>query len=150
MKPAVSPAVVGGIILLAVGARLMVHAAVNVAAMLNISPVVVGLTVVAIGTSLPELAASVVSAMKQETDMSFGNVLGSNLLNVLFVVGLVAIVRPLRVETEAIVLHFPVMLAFGVLLLPIALTSYRITRMEGAILLVGFFSYIIYLSLPYL
>ena len=86
----------GGIVLLAVGARLMVQAAVVIAESMGIDSVVVGLTVVAIGTSLPELAASVVSAIKQEADMSIGNILGSNLLNVLFVVGLVSMIRPLR------------------------------------------------------
>lgn len=141
--------VVGGVVLLAVGARLMVMAAVEFAEWLNISPVVIGLTIVAIGTSLPELAASVVSALKKDPDMSMGNVLGSNLLNVLFVVGLVAMIQPLTVDQEALSIHFPVMLAFGVLLLPLAWTSYRITRLEGGVLLAAFFSYLIYLVSPY-
>ena len=138
-----------GILFLAVGAQMMVHAAVNVASWLGIDPVVVGLTVVAIGTSLPELAASVVSAMRKDPDMSMGNVLGSNLLNVLFVVGLVSMIRPLSVETQALKIHFPVMLAFGVLLLPLAWTSYRITRFEGGVLLAAFTGYIVYLVVPY-
>lgn len=141
--------VAGGVIFLAVGARMMVSAAVFFADMLGINPVVIGLTVVAIGTSLPELAASVVSALKQDPDMSMGNVLGSNLLNVLFVVGLVAMIQPLKVDTEAITLHFPVMLGFGVLLLPLAWTSYRITRLEGSVLLAAFVGYLIYIVMPY-
>lgn len=142
--------VIGGILFLAVGARMMVHAAVTIAGAFGIHPVVVGLTIVAIGTSLPELAASLVSAAKREGDMSVGNVLGSNLLNVLFVVGLVALIRPLRVDAEAITLHFPVMLAFGLLLLPLAWTQYRITRLEGCVLLAGFAGYLTYLVYPYL
>lgn len=142
--------VAGGILLLATGARLMVFAAVNIADGFGIHHVVVGLTVVAIGTSLPELAASVVGAIKNEMDMSFGNVLGSNLLNVLFVVGLVSMIRPLQVDSEVLAIHFPVMLGFGILLLPIAWTQYRITRFEGVALLVGFTSYIVYLILPYI
>ena len=142
--------VLGGILFLALGARLMVHAAVTIASDLGVHPVVVGLTVVAIGTSLPELAASMVSAAKREGDMSVGNVLGSNLLNVLFVVGLVALIRPLRVDDEALTLHFPVMIAFCLLLLPLAWTQYRITRLEGGVLLIGFAGYLTYLVFPYL
>ena len=141
--------VAGGVVFLAIGARMMVSAAVYFADMLDINPVIVGLTVVAVGTSLPELAASVVSALKQDPDMSMGNVLGSNLLNVLFVVGLVAMIQPLKVDTEAITLHFPVMLGFGVLLLPLAWTSYRITRLEGGVLITAFVGYIVYIVMPY-
>lgn len=139
----------GGIIFLAAGARLMVLAAVNIAAGFGIDQVVVGLTVVAIGTSLPELAASIVGAVKNEMDMSLGNVLGSNLLNVLFVVGLVAIMRPLQVDSESLSIHFPVMLGFGILLLPLAWTQFTLTRLEGGVLLTGFVGYMIYLVLPY-
>ncbi len=138
-----------GMVMLAVGARLMVQAAVVIAESMGIDSVVVGLTVVAIGTSLPELAASVVSALKQEADLSMGNILGSNLLNVLFVVGLVSIIRPLHVDAESLSVHFPVMLAFSLILLPIAWTSYRITRVEGGMLLTGFVSYLVYLVYPY-
>lgn len=138
-----------GMIFLAIGARLMVYAAVNIAEAFSIDPVVVGLTVVAIGTSLPELAASLVSAMKQEADMSMGNILGSNLLNILFVVGLVSLIQPLAVDPEALSVHFPVMLAFGLLLLPLAWTGFRITRMEGGLLITCFIGYMVYLVYPY-
>lgn len=142
--------VLGGIVMLALGARLMVYAAVNIAEALGVAPIVIGLTVVAIGTSLPELAASVVSALNREVDISVGNVLGSNLLNVLFVIGTIALVRPLQVDAQSLSIHFPVMLAFGALLLPLAWTQYRITRFEGALLLVGFVGYIVYMALPYM
>ena len=141
--------VVGGIVLLAVGARAMVYAAVKVADMLEIDPVVVGLTVVAVGTSLPELAASLVSAIRQESDISVGNVLGSNMLNVLFVVGLVSLIRPLRVDPVSLDIHFPVMLFFGIVLLPLAWTSFKINRVEGGFLLAGFLSYMVFLAAPY-
>ena len=140
----------GGMIGLSLGARLMVTSAVNLADMLGIRHVVVGLTVVAIGTSLPELAASVMCAVRKEPDLSVGNILGSNLLNVLFVVGLVALIRPLDVDHESIKIHFPVMLGFGLLLYPLARTKYRISRIEGGILIVGFIAYMVYLSFPYL
>ncbi len=141
--------VIGGMIGLSVGARVMVNAAVNIAEALEISPIIVGLTVVAIGTSLPELAASVAFAMKKQVDMSVGNVLGSNMLNVLFVVGLVSMINPLQVDSDSIQVHFPVMLAFCVILLPFAWTQYRITRIEGSVLLAGFVGYIVYLVMPY-
>jgi cation:H+ antiporter len=139
----------GGIVMLSVGARLMVSGATSIAEQMGIDPVVVGLTVVAIGTSLPELAASLVCAIKKEADMSVGNVLGSNLLNVLFVVGLVALIQPLHVDATSLKVHFPVMLAFGVLLLPLAWTRYQITRLEGGVLLTGFVGYLVYLVAPY-
>ncbi len=140
---------IGGIALLTAGARLMVNGASNIATEMGIDPVVVGLTVVAIGTSLPELAASVVCAIRKEADMSVGNVLGSNLLNVLFVVGLVALIQPLHVDAVSIKVHLPVMLGFGLLLLPLAWTQYRITRLEGSVLVTGFAGYMFYLVLPY-
>jgi cation:H+ antiporter len=76
-------------------------------------------------------------------------VLGSNLLNVLFVVGVVSLVNPLEVEAEAIRLHLPVMLAFGVLLFPLAATKLQLERWEGGVLLAGFIGYTLYLLLPY-
>lgn len=142
--------VVGGIILLAIGAQMMVYAASSLASDLGIHPVVVGLTVVAIGTSLPELAASVVGAIKNEMDMSIGNILGSNLLNILFVIGLISMFTPLQVDVSALQVHLPVMLIFGVILLPLAWTQYRISRVEGGVLLAGYAGYLVYLIVPYL
>ena len=140
---------VGGIALLSGGARLMVLSAIDIAEFLGVSSAIVGLTVVAIGTSLPELAASVMCAMREEVDLSFGNVLGSNILNVLFVIGLIALIRPLQVDTESIEIHMPIMLAFTVALLPIARTQYQITRVEGGLLVAGFIGYLYYLILPH-
>lgn len=137
-----------GIVFLAVGAQLMVRAAIYFAEAFGISQIVIGLTVVAIGTSLPELAASVVGAMRGEDDLSFGNVIGSNLLNVMFVIGLLALIRPINVGSDAIQVHFPVMLAFSLLILPLARSSYRISRLEGSVLLVSFVGYMSYLILP--
>ena len=141
--------ILGGMIGLSVGARIMVDAAVSIAESLAISPIIVGLTVVAIGTSLPELAASVAFALNKQVDMSVGNVLGSNMLNVLFVVGMVSMINPLTVDTASLEVHFPVMLAFSIVLLPIAWTQYKITRVEGSLLLAGFIGYVTYLVLPY-
>lgn len=138
-----------GMVGLAVGARLMVNSAVDIAETLNISHVVIGLTIVAIGTSLPELAASIMCAIRQDSDMSVGNILGSNMLNILFVVGTVALIRPMRVETESLTTHFPVMIGFSLLLYPIARSGFKISRVGGIILLAGFAGYLIWLILPY-
>lgn len=141
--------VLGGIGGLALGAHLMVENAVSIAELMGIDHVVIGLTAVAIGTSLPELAASMVSAVKEEADMSVGNILGSNVLNVLFVVGTLSMVEPIPVETHTLNLHFPVMLAFCALLLPFAWTGQQISRAEGGFLLASFLGYMTYLALPY-
>ncbi|MDZ4702011.1 MAG: hypothetical protein SH809_20035, partial [Rhodothermales bacterium] len=141
--------IAAGVIALAGGAQLMVKAAVTIAELFHISPIVIGLTVVAVGTSLPELAASVASALKKDADMSVGNVLGSNLLNILFVIGLVALIQPLQVDADSIRVHFPIMLGFSLLLLPLAWTRFQISRFEGVVLLLGFTGYIVYLVLPY-
>jgi cation:H+ antiporter len=148
--PAKAFYVIGGTGGLAFGAHLMVDSAVEIAHTMGVDPAVFGLSVVAIGTSLPELAASMVGAVKSESDLSVGNVLGSNLLNVLFVVGIVSSVSPLSVDPPSLRLHFPVMLGFCVVLLPIAWTEFQISRLEGGFLLIGFFSYMAYLMMPYL
>ncbi|WP_022836346.1 calcium/sodium antiporter [Salisaeta longa] len=142
--------IVGGIVGLAVGAHWMVESAVSMADRFGIDHAVVGLTVVALGTSLPELAASLVGTLKDEADLSFGNVVGSNMLNVLFVVGLVALFRPLDVDAAALRIHFPVMIGFALLLLPLARTHYELARWEGGLLVSGFVAYMGYLIVPYL
>lgn len=140
----------GGVGGLALGAHLMVDSAVAIAHNLGITTGVIGLTAVALGTSLPELAASMVSATKNETDMSVGNVMGSNLLNVLFVVGIISMFEPLEVEERSLTIDFPVMLGFCGLLLPLTWTRSEISRLGGIILLVGFLGYMSYLMFPYL
>lgn len=141
--------ILGGIAGLAAGAHLMVLGAVNIAQGFGIDPIIIGLTVVAIGTSLPELAASMVGIIRKEGDLSVGNVIGSNLLNVLFVVGLVAVLSPLRVEADALQVHFPVMIGFC-LLIALAWRGNRLSRWHGALFLGFFFAYNAYLLVPLL
>jgi len=142
--------VLGGMAGLALGAHLMVDSAVQIANYLGIATGIIGLTAVALGTSLPELAASMVSAAKSESDMSVGNVMGSNMLNVLFVVGIISIFKPLEVEQRSIMIDFPIMIGFCVLLLPIVWSNYRISRIGGTILVTAFLGYMTYLILPYI
>jgi len=139
----------GGIVGLALGAHLMVLGAVNIADAFGINPIIIGLTVVAIGTSLPELAASVIGVMRNQGDLSVGNVIGSNMLNVLFVVGLVAIISPLQVEAETLRIHFPVMIGFC-MLLATAWFGNELSRWHGALFLSAFVGYTTYLIVPLL
>ena len=137
--------VFGGMGGLALGAHLMVNNAVSIANLMGIDHVVIGLTVVAIGTSLPELAASMVGTLKQEADMTVGNVVGSNLLNVLFVVGTLSVAEPIAVDVETIRVHFPVMLGFCALIVPLTWTKKKISRVEGAFLVTCFVGYMTFL-----
>jgi len=140
---------IGGIAGLALGARLMVVNAVSIAEIMGVERVVIGLTIVAVGTSLPELAASMVGALRNESDLSVGNVMGSNILNVLFVVGTLSIADPIPVAADTLAIHFPVMLGFCALLLPLTWTTYRISRWKGGLMLTAFIGYMTYLVLPH-
>ncbi|MCY9783940.1 calcium/sodium antiporter [Nocardiopsis sp. EMB25] len=136
-----------GTALLVSGARLLVYGASSVAAALGVSDLLIGLTVVAIGTSLPELVTCVVAVVRGERDMAVGNIVGSNVFNIGAVLGLTAIVSPvgIAVAPEALRFDLPIMVAVALVLLPIALSRLEVTRWEGA-LLVGFYTaYITYL-----
>ena len=134
---------------LGLGAHLMVDHAVAIAKIYEISEVVIGLTIVAIGTSLPELAASVVGAVKHEDGLSIGNILGSNILNVLFVIGAVSSVQPLSVDAASVHIHLPFMLGVSALLYVLARPSFQLGRAGGAAFLLLFGGYMAYLLLPY-
>jgi len=141
--------VVAGIALLAVGSNWLVDSATAIARVLGVSELVIGLTVVAVGTSLPELATSVVASIKGERDIAAGNVVGSNLFNVLSVLGLTAIVVPTGVPVASSVLSFdiPIMFVVGLACLPIFFSGYRIDRWEGSIFVFYYLAYVLYLVL---
>jgi len=120
---------------LIVGAQLMVLSAVALARTVGASELVIGLTIVAIGTSLPELATSVVAAYRGEADISVGNVLGSNVFNLLMVMSLIAIINPLPVQSRSLGFDLPIMVAFAIGLAPIMFRGLAITRWEGGLLL---------------
>ena len=130
--------VVLGMAGLACGAELMVRGAVMIATLLGVSEMVIGLSIVAIGTSLPELAASVMSAWKGEMDISLGNVIGSNIFNILFVLGLCPMFNPIAIEARALRMDLPVMLVFCALLVAL-LTAMQprlhLDRRKGLLLL---------------
>lgn len=126
-------------------AQMVVVSASAIARSLGISEIIIGVTMVAIGTSLPELATSVVAAFKKEPDISIGNIIGSNLFNILFVTGSAAAIYPIKVSAEALFLHMPVMMAFTIAVIPIMIIGYVIKRWEGFLLLAGYIGYMVYL-----
>ncbi|CAN5689836.1 calcium/sodium antiporter [soil metagenome] len=134
-----------GLVLLAAGAHLLVGAATVFALHVGMSELVVGLTVVAIGTSLPELATSVLAAFRKEADIAVGNAVGSNVLNILGVLGPAAVLRPLAVAPAMLRFELPVMIAASVLLLPLAWTRLRLERWEGAVLVAGYAVFVVVL-----
>ena len=141
--------IVLGIVLLVFGSQLLVQGAVSMAADFGVSSLVIGLTVVAVGTSLPELATSIVAIRKGETDMAVGNVVGSNLFNIGLVLGLPAFMfgEGLPVAGGAVAIDLPLMLAAAVALLPIAFTGMLIARWEGWLFLLLYLCYLTYLFL---
>jgi cation:H+ antiporter len=137
--------VVLGIGLLVGGAHVLVEGAVNLARAFGVPERVVGISLVALGTSLPELAACLVAAMRREADIVLGNLVGSNFFNVLAILGTTAMVRPLPVSAAAIAVDFWVMMAFSFALLPILGLRKRVARTEGVVLLVAYVAYIVWL-----
>ena len=131
-----------GLVLLPVGARLTVDSAITIATALNLSKEVIGLTIVAIGTSLPELATGVMAARSGESSVGIGNVVGSNFFNIAAITGITAATVPLPVDTHILSFDVWVMLGATVLLAVLALTHYRIARWTGAALLAGFVVYL--------
>ena len=132
----------GGLVVTIIGARLLVLGAVDVAAGLGVSEAVIGLTIVAVGTSLPELVTSVIAARRGQSDLAFGNVLGSNLFNLLGILGITALVHPLEVPGEILSFDIWVMGGATLALGLVAVTGWRITRGEGALLLAGYAAYL--------
>lgn len=139
--------VVVGLTALVVGAQLLVMAAVFFARLAGVSEVVIGLTVVAVGTSLPELATCVVAAHRGEADIALGNAVGSNLFNLLSILGVAAMIRPMVVSAELFAFEIPAMLLFAVILVPLAWRRRVLGRWSGALLLVGYVVFTVLLIL---
>jgi cation:H+ antiporter len=141
--------IIVGLVLLVQGSRWLVDSSIEIAKALGLSELLIGLTIVAAGTSLPELATSVVASMKGERDIAVGNVVGSNIFNILSVLGLSGLVSPDGITVSASIISFdaPVMIAVAAACLPIFITGNLITRIEG-ILFMGYYgAYTIYLVL---
>jgi len=133
-----------GLVLLVAGAEVLVRGASRLAAAVGLSPLVIGLTVVSYGTSMPEMAVSVTSAVNGQTDLTLGNVVGSNVFNVLFILGIAAVVTPLVVSRQLIRLDVPLMIAVSIVTFLLGHDG-RISRLEGLALFAGLLAYTVFL-----
>lgn len=130
--------VLGGSLVLVAGGQGIVYGATVVASELGVSELVVGLSVLAVGTSLPELATTVVAAARKEADLAVGNIVGSNIFNLTFVLGGTALIRPLEIPARVLSVEYPVTLGMSFLLLPLIIISRNVNRKEGALLLAAY------------
>jgi cation:H+ antiporter len=137
---------VAGLVLLVAGSKLLVNGAVDIATFYGVSELVIGLTIVSAGTSLPELATSVIAAMKKEQDIAVGNIIGSNIFNLLAVLGLTSLVSKtgMPVSSQAIAFDLPFMIASALACLPIFFIGNNIDRWEGGLFLFLYASYLAY------
>ncbi|HSJ65433.1 MAG TPA: calcium/sodium antiporter [Gemmatimonadaceae bacterium] len=131
-----------GLVGLVVGAELLVRSAVSFARAAGLSELVIGLTIVSIGTSLPELATSIVAALHKEADIAVGNVVGSNIFNVLAVLGIAPLIHPIAVDRSLYAFEMWVMLGLSLALPVLARTGMRIARIEGMLLLAGYVAFV--------
>lgn len=145
--------VIGALLLIMSGAHLLTKGSIQIARRMGVSELIVGLTVVAIGTSTPEIAVSITSALKGQSQMAIGNVVGSNIFNTLLVVGLIALYRPIPLDRDNIRKNIPQMIVATIMLLIATLSLFgvdampgRITRVGGVVLLLSFI-YFIWLSI---
>jgi cation:H+ antiporter len=134
--------ILGGLILLIAGARILLIGAVSLATSAGLSEALIGLTLVAVGTSLPELAVSLMAALRRHADVAVGNVLGSNIFNALGILGVSAILQPLPLADRIAWFDQWVMLAAALLLLVFLYTGRRLSRIEGGVLLLGYIAYV--------
>lgn len=132
-----------GLIALYFGASWLVSGASGIASRYGIPPLVIGLTIVAFGTSFPELLVSVIAAIKGMSDIAIGNVIGSNILNIALILGLSAIITPLRIQLRSIIAESPIMIGSAVLLLVLSLDNV-INRIDGALLFTGLIAFVLF------
>ncbi len=135
-------AVVTGLVLLIVGSKILIKGAVGIAYGLGVSEAVIGLTLVAVGTSLPELTVSVIAALRRHADVAVGNVLGSNIFNLLGILGVSAFLQPLEIRGRIAEFDQWVMLGVALLILVFLYTGRQLNRVEGGVLLVGYVAYV--------
>ena len=137
--------IVGGLGLLLGGAHIFVNGAVEVAVSLGVSQAIIGLSMVALGTSLPELITSVVASLRNENDIAIGNAVGSNVFNVLSVLGFSSVISPINSSGVGYI-DLSIMMLFMIVILPMSKSGFVLKRFEGATLLAGYFAYLIYLA----
>ncbi|SFB70277.1 cation:H+ antiporter [Halobiforma haloterrestris] len=137
--------VLAGLVALVLGSRWLVSGGTGLLSALGFSDLFIGLTVLALGTSLPELAASVVGAVRGQTEFAIGNVVGSNIYNVLAVLGIVAVITPIDISSSTLRFELPVLVAFTVLLVGMMGYGRRLTRLDGVGLVAGYAAFVYFL-----
>ena len=137
----------GGLVLTMLGAHLLVSSSLTIGHALGVSETVLGVTVVAIGTSLPELVTSVLAAIRRQPDIAFGNIVGSNIYNVLGILGITAIIEPIPVPPEIAEFDVWIMLGATALLLFFSISGWRISRVEGGIFFASYVAYLLYVTI---
>ena len=135
--------IVLGLSMLFAGSELLIRGSVKIAKMMRISQIVIGLTIVAFATSTPELVVSVSSALQGQTDISLGNIIGSNIINIGLILGLSATIFPIAVHVKTIRREIPIMIAVSLFIIPISLDG-NISQIEGGILVIALFIFIFY------
>lgn len=133
-----------GLAALCFGSNLLVDGAVSIARAAGVSDAVIGLTLVAFGTSLPELATAIVAGIRNHTDVTLGNVIGSNIFNILLIIGVLAMITPFQVPAEVMAFDIWVMAAVSVAIIPVMLSNRRIGRIEGVVFFALYIGFIIY------
>lgn len=136
---------VAGLAMMVLGARWFVSGAVDIARWAGMSELVIGLTIVAVGTSLPEVATSIMATLRGERDIAVGNVIGSNIFNLFSVLGASSLITPIKVAPAALALDLPVMIGAALICLPIFFTQHIIDRLEGAVFLLAYVLYVAFL-----
>ncbi len=139
--------VLGGLLALVIGSRWLVSGGTTLLSALGFSDLFIGLTVLALGTSLPELAASAVGALRDETQFAIGNVVGSNIYNILAVLGIVALITPIEIAPATLRFELPMVVAFTVLVIGMMGYGRRLSRLDGGALIVGYVVFV-YLLVP--
>ena len=137
--------ILAGLGLLVFGSQVFVANAITLARVIGVSEAVIGLTLIAVGTSIPELATSLVAATRKQPDIAIGNIIGSNVFNILCVLGITAIISPVLGDQFAIA-DFAAMIMFSFILLPLAWTDLTLSRTEGLFLLAGYAVYLVFVS----
>ena len=138
---------ISGLILLVFGGKVVVKNAVYLAKMLNISELFIGIVIIALGTSLPELITGIIASIKDKQDIAVGNVVGSNIFNILWVLGVCALVWPLKLDVTILKFHMPALILFSVIAVRLVRSGHIITRLEGFFLTCAYF---IYISINYI
>jgi len=133
-----------GIILIVCGAKLFVDSSLAIARALEISELLVGIFIIAIGASIPEFVVTIMSSLRHRPGLGIGNIIGSNVMNVHLVVGIAAFINPLKIHPDLLILDFPMFIFFSILTAVLFKSSHRLSRVEGGVLVIGYLLYLFY------